>query len=141
MFTLTTLLTATLSLQVPEQKHGRASEVIVTTDDGVDSRSGTALSRRDSADSRLSGASTVDFSKLLPMQALGGNERGNEDDQDNAITSSDSYIRSAIPCLPLWFAIVCLILNTCLPGFGQYSDQILSTVGSASFNHAFVKHV
>ena len=78
------------------------------------------FSRKDSA--RFSLASRVSHVDLAKLQTAGVVlPPGTEDDTDKKPVNyaNDTYIRQAIPYLPRWFAVICLILNILLPGTGE----------------------
>lgn len=52
-------------------------------------------------------------------------KESNENIEYNRFKNNNSYIRSAIPCLPLPAAIICFILNMFLPGAGTVFSGIL----------------
>ncbi|KAL4237968.1 hypothetical protein ACF0H5_002678 [Mactra antiquata] len=83
----------------------------VTSDDNVSkdlTRCESSLSR---AQTRMSHRS---IDAKIPYTTL----NVPEDDKKEVVSPEDSWIRLAIPYLPLWLAILCLLLNICIPGFG-----------------------
>ena len=112
-------LTGTDSLTVPgtsllpkEQHHLHVHE---------DGTSHTRRGSNRSLDSHLSGDVTVDVSRAPAKQPVGQDRlRSTGDQAMSVVTTDDSYLRSAIPSLPLSLAVTCLAVNVCLPGFGTF---------------------
>ncbi|XP_033734224.1 uncharacterized protein LOC117323249 [Pecten maximus] len=75
-----------------------------------------SLPRRDSSRLSLDGTSRVSVDAKL--QTAGVVYPTEEKPQKSVFSNNDSWIRSAIPSLPLWFAITCLVLNILVPGSG-----------------------
>ncbi|XP_069117324.1 uncharacterized protein [Argopecten irradians] len=75
-----------------------------------------SLPRRDSSRVSLDGTSRVSVDANL--QTTGVVYPTEEKPQKSVFSNNDSWIRSAIPSLPLWFAITCLVLNILIPGSG-----------------------
>ncbi|CAH1792093.1 unnamed protein product [Owenia fusiformis] len=80
-----------------------------------------------SVSSKLSLASrtSIDLNKLQNAKVVHPDDV-EENKRKQVAQTNDSYIRNAIPYLPLWFAIICLVLNILLPGTGT----ILSGFGT-----------
>lgn len=60
--------------------------------------------------------------RVAMQQAANVQEQQEEAEREKAaravMNSPDSWIRSAIPVLPRWMSVLCLILNIVLPGSG-----------------------
>lgn len=76
-----------------------------------------SLTRQDSVKTSSDGTSRVSVDAAL--QTAGVVYPPEEKQQKSVISNNDSGIRSAIPSLPLWFAIVCLVMNVLVPGSGE----------------------
>ncbi|XP_060071588.1 uncharacterized protein LOC132551465 [Ylistrum balloti] len=75
-----------------------------------------SVSRRESSKLSLDGASHVSVDAAL--QTAGVVYPTEDKPQKSVFSNNDSWIRSAIPSLPLWFAITCLVFNILIPGSG-----------------------
>ncbi|OWF35944.1 uncharacterized protein LOC110442313 [Mizuhopecten yessoensis] len=75
-----------------------------------------SFTRRDSSKLSLDGSSRVSVDAAL--QTAGVVYPTEDKPQKSVFSNNDSWIRSAIPSLPLWFAITCLVLNILIPGSG-----------------------
>ena len=64
--------------------------------------------------SQLSG---LDLSKLQAQAQQNTTEESGDKSKNTQLTN-DSYLRAAIPYLPRWMAIICLIMNIFIPGSG-----------------------
>lgn len=74
--------------------------------------------RRGSKLSIGSQQSGLDLNKILAQQTQ-QKEEAEAENTRNAQVSNDSYLRSSIPYLPQWVAIICLIMNIIIPGSGE----------------------
>ena len=107
------------SLNVPGHKSkdiedGRGSPHSQTSDkSGSDSRRGSSRS----IDSRMS---AIDLSKIQGAP-LAADEELEEKPKANV---SDTAMRSAIPYMPMWLAVLCFILNIILPGVGKLPSNL-----------------
>ncbi|RUS86545.1 hypothetical protein EGW08_005684, partial [Elysia chlorotica] len=75
-------------------------------------------SRRDSARPSVDAMSRRSVDYRIRTTATVIQAPGEADKSKSMLTRDESYIKSAIPCLPLGLAVTCLVLNICLPGFG-----------------------
>lgn len=84
-------------------------------------------SHRSSMDSRLSHVDMAKVQSAMLGAGLAGDVGENKEQQDqrNHTHGADAYIKSVIPALPMWMALICLLLNICLPGFGEFFYSLL----------------
>jgi hypothetical protein len=83
--------------------------------DGGDEKGG---SRPSSARSGHSALSSLNLSGVPNASANQTKEPKEEEKSKNAVLSTDTDYKSAIPYLPQWLAVLCLIINTIIPGIG-----------------------
>ena len=118
------------SLSVPLTKDGcegsNGSETAEGSNARKDSSSPSSRSdplsvRRESVVSFASRMSNsgIDFSKIHAANLAPDTAEVDETESKSVVTTDDSYIRSAIPILPVGLASLCLVMNMLMPGTGK----------------------
>ena len=116
----------TESLAVPRGLSGTLPGSSVTSDQQKQSLGDSVSTKRTASVLSLKSSRSVD-SRI--RHAVVQMPPGTELKEKSAIEPDESLIQIAIPNLPLALAILCLLLNVCLPGSGKYNSQPAYHVG------------
>lgn len=97
-------------LGVPMDKHRESAGSVL---DGS--------SQRSSMESRMSNVDMAKMQSAMLGAGLAGDVGENKEQDQHHTHGADGYIKSVIPSLPMWMALICLMLNICMPGIGKIS--------------------
>ena len=94
------------------------------TDDVSDNKT-ALLQRQESTKLSLCGSSRISLDGVVNQVTYPKDDKPKP--TGSVVGNNDSFIQSAIPCLPLSLAVVCLIMNIFVPGSGNYEFYLLKS--------------
>lgn len=118
-------LTRTDSLNVPGSCPPQRDHHVHIQEDGRESRRGSLCPARRNSTRSADTAGDDSSADMTKLQAPDVAEQSEHDKHEKApVTTDDSYLKSAIPSLPLVLAVLCLLLNICIPGTGTVETSV-----------------
>ena len=92
-----------------------------------------SVRRPSTRSTRSSFSHSVDFSRQVEEEDNKDVEEGEENSDPMTMTNNQSYLSTIVPYLPVWLAVLCLMINIVLPGIGKLCLSSLSQSYVANF--------